>query len=63
LDHLKNVSAFSTILSRAGDEKIIIRRPHIIEDVRDLCNDMGVMAMATDYPWRTGGLGSRENRW
>lgn len=34
---------FLDILSRAGDEKIIILSTHIIEDVRDLCNDMGVM--------------------
>lgn len=34
---------FLDILSRAGDEKIIILSTHIIEDVRDLCTDMGVM--------------------
>lgn len=34
---------FLDILSRAGDNKIIILSTHIIEDVRDLCNDMGVM--------------------
>ncbi len=34
---------FLDILSRAGDDKIIILSTHIIEDVRDLCNDMGVM--------------------
>ena len=34
---------FLDILSRAGDNKIIILSTHIIEDVRDLCTDMGVM--------------------
>lgn len=34
---------FLDILSRAGDDKIIILSTHIIEDVRDLCTDMGVM--------------------
>ncbi len=34
---------FLDILSRAGVEKIIILSTHIVEDVRDLCNDMGVM--------------------
>lgn len=34
---------FLDILSRAGDQKIIILSTHIIEDVRDLCTDMGVM--------------------
>lgn len=34
---------FLDILSRAGDEKIIILSTHIIEDVRDLCTDMGVL--------------------
>ncbi len=34
---------FLDILSRAGDDKIIILSTHIIEDVRDLCNDVGVM--------------------
>ena len=34
---------FLDILSRAGDDKIIILSTHIIEDIRDLCTDMGVM--------------------
>ena len=34
---------FLDILSRAGDDKTIILSTHIIEDVRDLCTDMGVM--------------------
>ena len=34
---------FLDILSRAGDEKIIILSTHIVEDVRDLCEDMAIM--------------------
>ena len=34
---------FLDILSRAGDDKIIILSTHIVEDVRDLCPDMAIM--------------------
>jgi ABC-2 type transport system ATP-binding protein len=34
---------FLDILSRAGDEKIIILSTHIIEDVHDLCMDVGII--------------------
>ena len=34
---------FLDILSRAGEDKIIILSTHIVEDVRDLCSDMAIM--------------------
>ena len=34
---------FLDILSRAGDDKVIILSTHIVEDVRDLCTDMAIM--------------------